>query len=172
MRHRHRTREVITCPGVDVARLHAHDHRRQAARQHGPQRGHIDGAIPIRGHGLKRASAEAEQTQRAVDRGMALLTRHHGDNRASCKPIALHVPSDVREHLVASRGQAHRVGPLGAGHEPERHVTGKTQKLNEPGPGDLLDEGRRRRRQVVVRGWSQPTASTSAAVAASRARTR
>ena len=104
----------------------------------------------IRGHGLKRASAEAEQTQGAVDRGMALLARHDRDSRASGKPVALHVPSGVREHLVARRGQAHRVGPLGAGHEPERHVTGQTQKLNEPGPGDLLDEGGRRRRQVVV----------------------
>ena len=81
---------------------------------------------------------------------MALLARHDRDSRAPGKPVALHVPSDVREHLVASRGQAHRVGPLGAGHEPERHVTWEPQKLNEPGPGDLLDEGGRRRRQVVV----------------------
>lgn len=52
---------------------------------------------------------------------------------------------------MAGRGQAHRVGPLGAGHEPERHLTGQTQKLHEPGPGDLLDHGGRRRGQVVVR---------------------
>ncbi len=75
---------------------------------------------------------------------MALLARHDFDSWAPGKPVALHVPSDVREHLVARRGQAHRVGPLGAGHEPERHVSGKTEKLNEPGAGDLLDEGRRR----------------------------
>ena len=82
---------------------------------------------------------------------MAFLARHDRDSRASGKPVALHVPSDVREHLVASRGKAYRAGPLGAGHEPERHVTGQTQKLNEPGSGDLLDEGGRRRRQMVVR---------------------
>ena len=81
---------------------------------------------------------------------MALLTRHDRDSRAPGKPVALHVPSHVREHLVAGRGQAHRIGPLRAGHEPERHVTGQTQKLNEPGPGDLLDHGGYRRRQVVV----------------------
>ena len=83
---------------------------------------------------------------------MALLARHDPDSRAPGKPVALHVPSHVREDLMAGRGQAHRVGPLGAGHEPERHIAGQTEKLNEPGPGDLLDHGGRRRRQVVVRG--------------------
>ena len=82
---------------------------------------------------------------------MALLAGHDCDSRASGKPVALHVPSGVCEDLVAGRGQAHRVGCLGAGHEPERHITRETQKLHEPGPGDLLDHGGRRRRQMVVR---------------------
>jgi len=75
---------------------------------------------------------------------MALLARHDCDGRASGKHVALHVPSDICEHLVAGRRQAHRVGPLGAGHESERHVTWEPQKLNEPGPRDLLDHGGRR----------------------------
>ena len=82
---------------------------------------------------------------------MALLARHDCDSRASGKSVALHVPSGVCEHLVAGRGQAHRVGSLGTGHEPERHVTWEPQKLNEPGPGDLLNHGGHRRRQVVIR---------------------
>ena len=87
VRRRHRARQVITCPGVDVARLQAHDRRAgRLARQHVPQRGQVDGAVPVRGHGLKRAGAQAEQTQRAVDGGMALLARHDPDSRAPASP--------------------------------------------------------------------------------------
>ena len=116
---------------------------------HDPRRSDLDlqgREITVRGKGGRpRVVRIGHEAARALDRYIRVRAR------ASGKPVALHVPPGICEHLVAGRGQAHRVGCLGAGHEPERHVTGEPQKLNEPGPRDLLDHGGHRRRQVVVR---------------------
>ena len=90
-------------------------------------------------------SPRPEQTQRAVDRGVALLAGDDTDRGAADQPVALDVPADVGEDVVAPGGEADGVGLLGAGDEPDRGSGRQPEQLLEPRPGDLL--GRRRGRR-------------------------
>ena len=157
VRRRHRAREVVACPGVDVASLQVHDRRAsRPARQYGPERGHVDGAIPVCGHERERAGPESQQAQRAVDRGMALLARHDCDSRAPGKPVALDVPSHVREDLVAGRGQAHRVGPWAPVTNPNDTSPGRPGSSTSQAPATSSTRADAGDDRWLYAGWSQP----------------
>ena len=163
--------EVVEGAAVHVAGLEAHDRRPgRARRQHAGQVVDVDRPLVVGRHRLDHVGAEAEEAEGAVDRGVALAVGDDPHRRSAGQAPALDVPTRQREHVVAGRGQRHRVGRLAAGHEPHRRrwPGGRAGRCSQPpatssttaAPGEV---------STLNAGWSHPTASTSAAVAASSA---
>ena len=64
--------------------------------------------------------------------------------------VPLDVPAGGGEHLVTGRRQTDRVGRLRSGDETDGDAGGKSEQVSEPVARDLLDDGGRGRRQIVV----------------------
>ena len=143
--------QVVAGAGVHVAGLETHDGGTgRPLRQRGGQRLDLDGAIGVGGDRFEDTGAEAQEAERAVDGGVSFAGGDHPDRRRANEAVLLDVPASTGEHLVAGGGQADRVGPLGSGDEAGGDAGGKAEQIREPSAGDLLDDGGRGRRQIVV----------------------
>ena len=61
--------------------------------------------------------------------------------RRADQPVALDVPTDGGQHMMAGGGEPDGVGGLGAGDEPDRRRGRQPEQVLQPTARDLLDDG-------------------------------
>ena len=152
--------ERVERSGVHLARLRADDRRAVVARERLAERVRAHPALVVGGDPGHRAGAEADEPQRAGERGMRLLAREHADLRRAGQALLLDVPAHPVQHVVARRGERGRVRHLRSGHEGERLHAREPEQVGEPGARRLLGDGRGRAGDVeagvLVPGRGQP----------------
>jgi hypothetical protein len=113
--------QVVAGPRVDVARLQADDGRSaRALSQHAAQVRHVHRAVRISPDRLNGVDAQAQQSQRPVDRGVPLLAGDHPYPGRADESQPLHVPPGPGEYVMARRRDPGGVRRLSAGDEPDR----------------------------------------------------
>ncbi len=96
----------------------------------GPVQGvDVDGAVGVRGQLHHRRPAQAEQPERGVDAGVALLAGQHPDGRRPGQAALLDVPAGLLEDPVPAGRQPHGVGRRGAGDEAKRARVGDAEQV-------------------------------------------
>ncbi len=156
--------DVVERTRVDVARLQQHDRGRVAALRQLRFEG-VQTQTPLR---VERdephlSRADAEHTQRAIDRTVTLIAGQHADRRCSEESVGLDVPVAAREQRVARRSERGEVRGLTAGHKREARLGGKTEHILEPGSRGFFDDcggrGTRRQRRVLITDRGEPIRS-------------
>ena len=98
---------------------------------------------------LEGACAQSEETQGAVDGGVALAVGDDPHPRAPEQPLAFDVPAGLGQHVMTRRGEGDGVGTLAAGNEAERSTGRQAEQFLQPTTGHVLDDRGTRRGDAV-----------------------
>jgi hypothetical protein len=148
----------VESAGVHLTGLGADDGGTRRPLERVRQRVDPHAALVVRCDRLRRA--EAEQSQRPVDRHVPFLADEDANPWPSRQAFPADVPTGVVENVPARRRETGHVGNLGARDEPDRRLAREAEKLEQPVPRHLLDDRGRRpggvEAGVLVPGGREP----------------